>query len=87
MTNEEFQKLLEEHHIIPIIRYLGIDLCNVEIDDKPDVIIKDYEGKIIGVENVEYHSNSNVLKLIQDLMTFVMNMNRCLETEAKKDFN
>lgn len=86
MTNEEFQKLLEEHHIIPIIRYLGIDLCNVEIDDKPDVIIKDYEGKIIGVENVEYHSNSNVLKTNSRLNDICDEYEQMLRDRGEKGF-
>ena len=55
MTNEEYKKQLEKHHITPIINHLNISWEDVEIGDKPDVIIKNYEGKIIGVENVKYH--------------------------------
>ena len=46
---------MEKHHITPIINHLNISWEDVEIGDKPDVIIRNYEGKIIGVENVEYH--------------------------------
>ena len=60
MTNEEYQKLIETHHILPIINYLSVNLEDVEIDDKPDVIIRNYEGKVIGVENVEYHSTQDI---------------------------
>lgn len=86
VTNEEYQKQLEEHHIIPIIRYLGIDLCNVEIDDKPDVVIKDYEGKIIGVENVEYHSNSNILKTNSRLDDICDEYEQMLRERGEKGF-
>ena len=59
MTNEEYQRLMEKHHISPIINHLNISWEDVEIGDEPDVTIKNYEGKIIGVENVEYHSTQD----------------------------
>ncbi|MBR5277561.1 MAG: hypothetical protein IKU35_10570 [Bacteroidaceae bacterium] len=59
MTNGEHQKLIETHHILPIINYLSVNLEDVKIGDKPDVIIRNYEGKVIGVENVEYHPTQN----------------------------
>lgn len=50
---------MEKHHISPIINHLNISWEDVEISDEPDVTIKNYEGKIIGVENVEYHSTQD----------------------------
>lgn len=59
MTNAEYQKGMEKHHITPIINHLNISWEDVEIGDEPDIIIRNYEGKIIGVENVEYHSTQD----------------------------
>ena len=67
MTNTEHQRLIETHHILPIINHLSVNFEDVEIGDEPDVIIKNYEGKIIGVENVEYHSSQNISRTIARL--------------------
>ena len=53
MTNKEYKKQLEKHHITPIINHLNISWEDVEIGDEPDVIIRNYEGKIIGLYFVE----------------------------------
>lgn len=55
MTHKEEQIKKEEGYISPIKKHLNISWGDVEIGDEPDVIIRNYEGKIIGVENVEYH--------------------------------
>ena len=55
MDNEEFQILLEKHHITPIINHLKISWEDVETGNRPDVVIKNFEDKIIGIENTEYH--------------------------------
>ena len=60
MDNEEFQTLLEKHHITPLINYLKISWEDVEIGNRPDVVIKNYEGKIIGIENTEYHPTRKI---------------------------
>jgi hypothetical protein len=59
MTHEEHQRLIETHHILPIINYLNVNLEDVEIGDKPDVIIRNYKDKVIGVENIEYRPTPN----------------------------
>ena len=73
MNNEEYQILLENHHITPIINHLKISWEDVEIGNRPDVVIKNYEGKVIGVENTEYHptkrlqeTNSILDKICED---------------------
>lgn len=60
MTNRDYQRSLEKHHITPIINHLNISWDNVEIGDEPDVIIRNYKGKDIGVENIEYHSTQHI---------------------------
>ena len=60
MTNRDYQRGLEKHHITPIINHLNISWDNVEIGDEPDVIIRNYKGKDIGVENIEYHSTQHI---------------------------
>ena len=60
MDNEEFQTLLEKHHITPLINYLKISWEDVEIGNRPDVVIKNHEGKIIGIENTEYHPTRKI---------------------------
>ena len=60
MDNEEFQILLEKHHITPIINYLKIGWEDVEIGNRPDVVIRNYEGKLIGIENTEYHPTRKI---------------------------
>ena len=51
---------MEKHHITPIVNHINIGWENVEIGDEPDVIIKNYEGKVIGIENVEYHPTQDI---------------------------
>ena len=60
MTNRDYQRSLEKHHITPIINHLNISWDIVEIGDEPDVIIRNYKGKDIGVENIEYHSTKYI---------------------------
>ena len=60
MNNEEYQILLEKHHITPIINYLKIGWEDVEIGNRPDVVIRNYEGKLIGIENTEYHPTRKI---------------------------
>ena len=60
MDNEEFQTLLEKHHITPLINYLKISWEDVEIGNRPDVVIRNYEGKLIGIENTEYHPTRKI---------------------------
>lgn len=59
--------MIEKHHITPIINNLNISWEDVEIGDEPDVIIKNYEGKIIGVENVEYHPTQDIQRTVARL--------------------
>lgn len=77
---------MEEHHIIPVIRHLGIDFCNVAIDDKPDVVINNYEGKVIGVENVEYHSTNNIAKTDAKLWKICREYEQILKDRGEKGF-
>ena len=60
MNNEEYQILLEKHHITPLVNHLKISWEDAEIGNRPDVVIRNYEGKVIGVENTEYHPTKRI---------------------------
>ena len=86
ISNAEQQALMEEHHISPIIKHLGIDFSSVEINDKPDVVIKSYEGKTIGIENVEYHSTPNIVKTDARLWDICREYEQILKDRGEKGF-
>lgn len=57
MTNhEQLTQSIELSHVMPIIKYLGIDESIVSCKDKPDIRIDNYNGKNIGIEVIECHS-------------------------------
>lgn len=60
LNRSEFTKRKEESSIHSIVKHLGIASEDIMIDESPDVIIKNYEGKIIGLENTEYHSKKRI---------------------------
>ena len=60
--NQEIQQKQEESAVWPLVRHFGLTKEDVVIDDSPDVVFKNFEGKTIGIENIEYHSKRNISK-------------------------
>lgn len=84
--NQEIQKKQEENAVWPLVRHFGLTKEDVVIDDSPDVVFKNFEGKTIGIENVEYHSKRNIAKTNRRLIDICLAYKRLLEERGETGF-
>lgn len=84
--NQELKKKQEENAVWPLVRHFGLTDEDVVIDDRPDVVFKNFEGKTIGIENVGYHSGKDISMTNNRLIEICQAYKRLLEERGETGF-